>query len=221
MDGSHKGGMDMRKSMALPKRYWPIHLRVGVLAAGLVLSGLWFNNYVNTQIKPTLMELAEYEARAVTTKAIQTAVQETLAENPTFSESLCQVTEDYVQMDMAMASAMQVALTEAIRTSMESLPQHSYEIPFGSLTGNSLLSGHGPGWKVELQPEGYVQSAWEDTTESLSINTTRYSATLCLWVTVNMILDGRTETLTVTQDIPLCSLLLQGNTPETYASVSD
>lgn len=211
----------MRKSMALPKRYWPVRFRVGGLAAVMILSCLGFNHYVNTQLKPTLMQLAEYEARAVTTKAIQTAVQETLAENPAFSESFCQVTEHYVQMDTAMAAAMQVAFTDAVRTSMENLPQYSYEIPFGSLTGNSLLSGHGPGWKVELQPEGYVQSAWKETTESLSINTTRYSAKLCLWVTVNMILDGRTETLTVTEEIPLCSLLLQGDTPDTYASVSD
>ena len=75
----------------------------------------------------------------------------------------------------------------------------SYRVPFGSLTNNSLLSGLGPGWLIQLQPQGYVQGEIRQTAESLSINTTRYCAVLHLSVTVNMILDGSTATLTVEQ----------------------
>lgn len=99
--------------------------------------------------------------------------------------------------------------------------QVEYSIPFGSLTGNYLLSGQGPGWKLKLQPEGYVQASWQESYESLSINTTRYTAELSLSVTVNMILDGRSETLTVREALPMLTLLLQGESPRAYASVLD
>ena len=59
------------------------------------------------------------------------------------------------------------------------------------------------------------------TAESLSINTTRYCAVLHLSVTVNMILDGSTATLTVEQTCPLVSLLAGGEIPDVYATGQD
>ena len=104
---------------------------------------------------------------------------------------------------------------------MDALPEISYRVPFGSLTNNSLLSGLGPGWPVQLQPQGYVQGKIRQTAESLSINTTRYCAVLQLSVTVNMILDGSTATLTVEQTCPLVSLLAGGEIPDVYAPGQD
>ena len=104
---------------------------------------------------------------------------------------------------------------------MDALPEISYRVPFGSLTNNSLLSGLGPGWPVQLQPQGYVQGEIRQTAESLSINTTRYCAVLHLSVTVNMILDGSTATLTVEQACPLVSLLAGGEIPDVYATGQD
>lgn len=211
----------MRRSTALRKRYWPLRFRFGAMLAVVLFAAFWFNHYVNTEWKPTLMQLAEYEARAITTKAIQSAVQQTMEENPAQGADLYQITEEYVQMDAVAAARIQTTFVDAVGKALEQIPQQCYEIPFGSLTGNSLLSGYGPKWTVNLQPEGYVQAEWQESAESVAINTTRYSAQLFLWVTVNMILDGRTETLTITETIPFGSLLLQGDTPGTYARVSD
>ena len=66
-----------------------------------------------------------------------------------------------------------------------------------------------------------MQAAWEQDCETLAINTTRYTASLVLSVTVNMILDGRTETLTVEEPILIADLLLQGDTPNVYAAALD
>lgn len=190
----------------------------------LVLSvgfAVWANIYINTEIRPTLMELAEYEARYRTTQAIHSAVQRALQDNPQACVGLYVVTQDCVQLDTAKVNSVRAILLQSVEQEMEALPLQTYEIPFGSLTGNSLLSGHGPGWKMELQPQGYVQAEWKESTESLSINVTRYSASLQIGVTLNMVLDGRTETLTVTDQIPLASILLRGDTPSTYAAVSD
>ena len=77
------------------------------------------------------------------------------------------------------------------------------------------------GWRFSLQPQGYVQGKIRETAESLSINTTRCTAALELTVTVNMVLDGRTATLTVIDTVPLASVLIRGDIPQAYASDFD
>lgn len=208
-------------------RKQPIKRRTVILfylAAALCLTAwaVWqFSRYVNTTVKPTLHQLAEYEARAATAQAIQSAVSRQLQTTPTLCETLYIRQGELIQLDTARANTAKVQLLDAVQQELAVMPETAYYIPFGSLTNNSLLSGRGPGWAFSLQPQGYVQGEIRETTQSLSINTTRYSAVLELTVTVNMVLDGRTATLTVTDEVPLASILLCGDTPNAYASNFD
>lgn len=180
-----------------------------------------FSRYVNTTVKPTLHQLAEYEARAATVQAMQTAVSTQLQADPSLCKALYTQQGELVQLDTARANAAKVQLTAVVQQSLAALPETDYLIPFGSLTDNSLLSGLGPGWKFSLQPQGYVQGILHETAESLSINTTRSTVVLELTVTVNMVLDGRTATLMVTDTVPLASVLIRGDIPSAYASNFD
>lgn len=187
----------------------------------LVFTVLGFNAYVDAEVRPTLMQLAEYEARAVVLQTMHQAVNETMEQWEADCAAIYIETADGLQMNAVAANRVRSKLIQAVQERMEALPERKYYIPFGSLTGNSLLNGHGPGWEVNLQPEGYVQGQWKEHTESLSINTTRCSADLLLSVTVNMILDGRTETITVTDSLPMASVVLCGDTPDVYAAALD
>ena len=198
--------------------------RRGVLwLAALVLAAgaLYLNRYINTVVKPTLHQLAEYEARSAAVQAMNCAVTAELTRDPALCEALFAQDAGLVSLDAAAAGAAQTQLVSAVQAEMDALPEISYTVPFGSLTNNSLLSGLGPGWLLSIQPKGYVQGKIRETTQSLSINTTRYSAVLQLSVTVNMILDGSTATLTVAADYPLASLLVCGDTPTAYAADLD
>lgn len=181
----------------------------------------WFNAYVNTEIRPTLMQLAEYEARSVTVQIIHTTVEQTVKEEKLDFGKIYTISQNCVQMDAAAANQLKNILVSAVQEAIKNTPEREYQIPFGSLTGNSLLSGHGPAWSVDWQPQGYVQAEWQESSESLSINTVRYSVDLQISVTVNMVLDGRTETLTTTDSIPLASVLLCGEIPNAYAAALD
>lgn len=208
-------------------RKQPIKRRIFLrfyLAAALCLAvwGAWqFSRYVNTTIKPTLHQLAEYEARAATAQAMQAAVSARLKATPDLCDTLYTQQGGLVQLDTAQANAAKAQLLDAIQQNLAAMPETAYYIPFGSLTNNSLLSGLGPGWAFSLRPQGYVQGKIRETTQSLSINTTRCTAVLELTVTVNMVLDGRTATLTVTDTVPLASILVCGDIPNAYASNFD
>lgn len=211
----------MRRVCKKRKAHSIRHLRLKLVITGIICAAILFNSYIDREIRPTLMQLAEYEARAQALQVIHTAVDKAMQAQPTLCLDLYNITQDSVQMNAAQANIVRNHLILAVGECLESLPEKEYAIPFGSLTGNSLLSGHGPGWKVQLQPEGYVQAEWRESSESLSINTTRYQAELEISVTMNMILDGRTETLTVTDRVPLASILLRGDTPSVYAMTFD
>lgn len=205
-----------RKGLAVHRR-WPVRLWIKLLAVGLVAGAVAFNVYVEKEIKPTLLQLAEYEARYTTTRTINAAVSSVLQSEPQLCAALYKVQDNLVQWDTAAANAARSTLMQVIQAEMDALPEKFYYIPIGSLSGNSLLNGHGPGWEMQLKPQGFVQGEIEETTESLSINTTRYRADLVLSVTLNMVLDGRTETLEITDRVLLASLLIQGEVPTVYA----
>lgn len=203
------------------KRRWPVKLWFKLSVCFFVVAILGFNAYINCKIKPTLMQLAEYAARTVTTQAIHEAIDNQQRTDAALYVSLYSVTNTGMSIDTSSANYIRNNLIQAVQERMESLPDQVQYIPFGSLTGNSLLSGYGPRWKMELQPQGYVEADWVECCESLSINTTCYTAQLEVRVTVNMILDGRTETLTVVDAIPMVSVLLAGETPQIYAAALD
>lgn len=128
-------------------------LAVLVLAAGV----LSLNRYVNTVVKPTLHELAEYEARSAAVQAMNRAVAAELTRSPALCDALFTQGFGLVSLDAAAAGAAQTQFVSAVQTEMDALPEICYAVPFGSLTNNSLLSGLGPGWLLSIRPKGYVQ----------------------------------------------------------------
>lgn len=217
--GTGVGPMSRRKQPIKRRTFIKFY---AVVALVLAVLALWqFSRYVNTTVKPTLHQLAEYEARAATVQAMQNAVSAQLQAVPALCEDLYTQQGELVRLDTARANAAKVQLTAAVQQSLAALPGTDYLIPFGSLTNNSLLSGLGPGWEFSLQPQGYVQGTIRESAESLSINTTRCTAVLELTVTVNMVLDGRTATLTVTDTVALASVLIRGDIPSAYAADFD
>jgi len=97
------------------RRKQPIKRRTFVkfhLAAALVLAAaaVWqFSRYVNTTVKPTLHQLAEYEARSATVQAMQSAVSAQLQTVPDLCEALYTQQGELVQLNTARANAAKIA----------------------------------------------------------------------------------------------------------------
>ena len=205
-----KGGGSLHR---IPIKGWcAVLLFCTALGCGL------FSHYVNTEIKPTLHELAEYQARSATVETLNRAVSETVQQAPDWVNHIYTLDNGMVALNAAAVTAAQTDLVTAVERAMAQLPEHRETIPFGSLTNNSLLGGLGPGWRMTMRPQGYVQSRLCESARSLAINSVQYSMHLELTVTVNMILDGRSSTITVEHDVLLASVIVTGQTPNYYAA---
>ena len=200
-----------------PRRWVRRGLALLLAAAGLYVY------LVETEVKPRVEELAEYECRAIVVQAMNEAVSAEMQRTPALYQDLYTLTYApsgalcAVQADTAALNRAQLALVDAVQQALAALPARSWTLPLGSLSGWSVLGGLGPDWEMQLQPRGYVEGRMEEEAESLSINRTRYTVSLALQVTINMVLDGKHSTAVVAERIPVASLLLEGEVPTYYS----
>lgn len=200
-----------------PRRWVRRGLALLLAAAGLYVY------LVETEVKPRVEELAEYECRAIVVQAMNEAVSAEMQRTPALYQDLYTLTYApngtlcAVQADTAALNRAQLALVDAVQHALAALPARSWTFPLGSLSGWSVLGGLGPDWEMQLQPRGYVEGRMEEEAESLSINRTRYTVSLALQVTINMVLDGKHSTAVVAERIPVASLLLEGEVPTYYS----
>lgn len=202
----------------------PVRRHIYVVLLILFLLGCGYLYLVQTAFKPTLEELAEYECRAIVVKAMNRAVETEMEMAPERYEQL--YTTDYatdgslraVYADTAALNRAKAALIQAVEESLAILEETDLEIPYGSLTGVTAFGGLGPVWKLTLLPDAYVEGTLQEKTEAVSINRTKYTITLDLQVTISMVLDGNTATAMVGNQIPIVSVLLDGEVPTCYAA---
>lgn len=200
-----------------PRRWIRRGLALLLAAAGLYVY------LVETEVKPRVEELAEYECRAIVVQAMNEAVSAEMQRTPALYQDLYTLTYGpngalcAVQADTAALNRAQLALVDTVQQALAALPARSWTFPLGSLSGWSVLGGLGPDWEMQLQPRGYVEGRMEEEAESLSINRTRYTVSLALQVTINMVLDGKHSTAVVAERIPVASLLLEGEVPTYYS----
>lgn len=216
----------VRRSAARPKPpHRALHRALRWLAAALalgwaVLALCW---YVEDRFEPILDELAEYEASAAVTRAVNNAVTVEMAAHPQRYAAVYTVqyngSAPAVQADAAALNAARLDLIAAVNAALAELPPVRRWVPFGTLTGFSLLNGLGPGWPLCFTPQAYAEGTVRESAETVGINQTCCKAVLELRVSVNMVLDGKNRVLETVQTVPLASVLVSGETPALYAAV--
>lgn len=202
----------------------PLRRRIYAILALTSLLGCGYLYLVQTAFKPTLEELAEYECRAIVVQAINRAVSEEMKNHPARYGTLYDLSYTNagellaVRANTAALNQARSTLIQAIEASLSVLEETELEIPYGSLTGITAFGGLGPSWKLTLLPDAYVEGSLQEKVQSVSVNRTQYTITLDLTVTISMILDGNTATAQVSDQVPVVSILLNGDIPSYYAA---
>lgn len=211
----------MRRATPLLPRL-KVRLR-GILVV-LIVVVLWHaGRAIDAKIQPALQELAEYESRAVTAEAMNTAISREMQEHPERYENLYSIswtqegTFAAVESDSVALNRARMYLIEAVTQALQEIPEKELRIPWGSLLDSALLNDRGPGWRLYIQPRGYVEGEIRESVREVEINRVEYCIDLELSTAINMILDGDTHLLYVDNTVPVVHVLLDGTTPGYYS----
>ena len=186
--------------------------------AGLLLAVAALFAAVDSQLRPVVETMAQYQCRVVSVIAINEAVMDELEKMGDAPQRLVRLeknadgTVSNVELDSVEMNRMKARLTEAVSNRLMSLENQDVAIPLGTLLGWQLLAGRGP--EVHLQ---IVESNVVDTLETAGINQTQHRVCIRFTVEMSAILPGYSTSVDVTDEVCVAQTLIVGQVPEFYA----
>ena len=181
--------------------------------------------FFGTNINNVVYSYSESRIRALSVKAVNNAVSE-LVHNKNIYENLVNFTTDNQgSIVLIQANAIQINMLtkDLIKTSqikLEKIGVDGINIPLGTFTGITLLSGKGPNINIKLIPVGDVTCDFVSEFIDAGINQTLHKLYVTIDTNVNIILPLKNNTVKTTTNILICESVIVGKIPEVYLNSS-
>lgn len=199
-----------------------IFRRVVVFCVVLIILALVVAGWVYWKsMTPTILDVAQTRLKAETTKAVNEALNITMADSVSY-EDLVTIEKDvnndvsliYANSSKVNALARQMALIS--QSKINALESFEVDIPLGTLSGVPLLSGKGPKINITVSPVGTVNCTFTSVFQSAGINQTLHRVYINVESVVDLIIPtAHTEVVTSTP-ILLCESVIIGKVPQTF-----
>jgi sporulation protein YunB len=187
-----------------------------VLFVFSTVQGIYF---VETNLRPTFIKVAEENSRHIATEAINNSIAERISEETNYSKLVDlktsangKVTAGY--FNMVEAARIQNDVTKSIQSILASLQEKKMYIPLGQAIGSPLLSQFGPDIPVTIEPIGHIKSdiGWE--TQERGINQTVHVLYLDISVQTSVIIPFATAPSHVRTKVPIAFVFVVGDVPQ-------
>jgi len=193
---------------------------LGVVAVLLV----WLTMAIERAIIPTLIAISESEVARVANEAIVNAINghiEALLEGKEFLEFETDPSGKllYVKSKTADLNRVQAEALNVLQEMLSGLSGFNVYVPLGQTLGSRIFAPFGPKIKVSLFPYGTVRVEVKDSVEVTGINQLKYNVSLYVTCSIRVVIPLISSKTQVTSEIPLVTILLPGQVPETYISV--
>lgn len=177
--------------------------------------------FFRTNITSVVYSYSESKIRALSIKAVNNAVSE-LVTNKNIYDNLVNITTDNEgKIKLIQANSIQINMLtkDLIKTSqikLEKIGADGINIPIGTFSGITLLSGRGPAINVKLIPVGDVTCSFESEFSSAGINQTIHKLYVTVDTSVNIILPLKNNTVKTSTSILICESVIVGEIPQVY-----
>jgi len=180
--------------------------------------------FVDKQIKPTVLAIAEIKAKEIASKAINESIHNKITDDIRYQDLYFIRTDGdgnitFMQANTIMMNklASEVALTvqETIRT----IKTSSIKVPLGNIFGSQLLAQYGPNIDINVTPIGRVNVDFFTEFEDSGINQTRHKIYLVVKAQVKTIVPFSSSTMMVESTVPIAETIIVGKVPENYINV--
>ncbi|MFJ7745239.1 sporulation protein YunB [Peribacillus sp. NPDC097295] len=204
-----------------------------------ILSSILTLRYVDKEIEPVIMNVAESEIKRIATETIHEAVDDNIStinlekiiitnktddSNPSYSfdpgiynELRSNITKD-IQNNLGIKKGNPFNKKGPAELNEEQYKTVVYYIPLGVVTGNSLLSNYGPKIPVKMSVIGNVQSDLKTKLTNAGINNVYYELAVDFNVNIQIVIPSLTKETKVSQEVKVGSILMQGDVPSYYSN---
>ena len=144
------------KSKRSRRLRWP---QILILLMSLpVLLFIW----VDMNLKPVILSMAEAKARVMAVEAVNNAAYEVMRERVSYNDLMVVVMDEEGRVSMLQADTMRMnelgtRTALVAQRNLDALAATGIRIPIGAATGSRLLAGSGPSVTVNLVPMGSVR----------------------------------------------------------------
>ena len=202
-----------------------LRFRLLLFACAIGLLAMVFIVLFFTNLRPTIMALAEARIQSIGARAMNDAIFVSLEDSEAYTQLLeVYENDDHVYMLQANTRNMNLLAADCSRAAQNqiaALGEQGLSVPLGTLTGISLLSGRGPNLHFTFTPVGSVQSEFSSEFVSTGINQSLYRVNLYLTASVKLVMSGISETIVIRAESAIAECILVGDVPQVYTYVPD
>lgn len=202
-----------------------LHLRLLIFLSIFTFFGIYTYEYLNQQILPTLLAIAEMKVRTIATTVINEAVKNVIIENNINTDEL--VTYYFneagevvsVGINTIQINALSAEIVEKITEDFDKLGIERIEVPFGNIIGSNVVANSGPNIGIEILPVGTTSISYDREFQSTGINQINHRVWLNINTTLQVVVPMATDKLTISQEFTLVDRVLSGVVPPNYIQV--
>ncbi len=180
--------------------------------------------FLDTQLRPTLMVIAEARAKIIATQAINDAISTKIAQDIRYGLLITVHTDHSGRPSWAQLNTMEVnrlvaATTMRVQDTLENLKGEKVTIPLGQALGSPILANVGPRVPFTIVPVGTVNVEVTDAFEAAGINQTRHKIYLEVYTDVQIIIPFVSQAVQVHSQVPIADVTYLGDVPQTVINL--
>lgn len=200
------------------RRRMPFVVLVSILLCTIIIGTFWM---IETNLKPTLLAIAETKATLIATQSINQVISDKVNLNID-PQTLMNVTLDsrgrvvLIQPNTIEFNKIAADTTIKVQDKLKAISEEKINIPMGQIFGSQLLASMGPNITVTVIPVGTVQVKVIDKFEQAGINQTRHMIYLIATTQIRIVVPLVSKSISVDTQMLIAEYVVVGDVPNTY-----
>lgn len=181
--------------------------------------------YIRFVVTPVVKTVAEEKVRALTVSTVNAAVTSVLEAEPSFVDMVeyghdANGDLNSIKINATRVNAVIQRSVQKTQNGLSDMISSGVNIPVGSVSGITFLSGKGPSLNVAVIPVGSVDARLRSEFSEIGINQTIHKIYLSLDSTIKIIIPGAGNTIKSSSEVLLVESVIIGKVPDTYLNAT-
>ena len=199
--------------------------RLAIAISSIILLVAVVVVYIRFVVTPVVKTVAEEKVRALTVSTVNAAVTSVLEAEPSFLDMVVYGHDangdlNSIKINATRVNAVMQRSVQKTQNGLSDMISSGVNIPVGSVSGITFLSGKGPNLNVAVIPVGAVDARLRSEFSEIGINQTIHKIYLSLDSTIKIIIPGAGNTIKSSSEVLLVESVIIGKVPDTYLNAT-